>query len=153
MLRLTLAGLHLIALGIGLGAVFNRGAFLREPLTPDALRRIFRADAVWGIAAALWLVTGVWRLAAGTEKPAQYYLSNYLFHLKITLFLLVVALEIWPMVTLIRWRRAAAKGDSLNVPAHAAAARRMAIISHIEGVLVVVIVFVAIALARGYGLR
>ncbi|HEY8552948.1 MAG TPA: hypothetical protein VIL43_00235 [Burkholderiales bacterium] len=48
MLLLFLAALHLIALGLGLGAAVQRGTALRE--TPDArsLRRVFLADTLWG---------------------------------------------------------------------------------------------------------
>ncbi len=49
MLRLTLAWLHLIALGIGFWAVFARGQALREAARElpgvAALRRAFLADA------------------------------------------------------------------------------------------------------------
>src|SRR5688572_11939996 len=105
-LRLLLAATHLLALGIGLGAVWARGRALRGIVDNAALRRAFAADAWWGIAAVLWLATGLTRLLAGTEKSLAYYVRNPLFHLKMGLFLLVLVLEIWPMITLIRWRRA-----------------------------------------------
>ena len=51
-----------------------------------------------------WLVTGVWRPIAGTEKSTAYYLSNYAFNAKMGMFIAILALEAWPMMTLIRWR-------------------------------------------------
>lgn len=151
MLRITLAALHLIALGLGLGAVSSRGTALREPPTNAALRRAFRSDSVWGLAAVLWIVTGVWRLVSGIEKPTGYYLANPLFHAKIGLFVLVLALELWPMMTLIRWRRAFSAGESAERLMTSGAGRRIATISHIEAFVVLVMVFVAVALARGFG--
>ena len=147
-LRLLLAATHLLALGIGLGAVWTRGRALRGIVDGAALRRAFAADAWWGVAAVLWLATGLARLLAGTEKATSYYLQHPLFHLKMGLFLLVLALEIWPMITLIRWRRAMGR----NQTAALGAARRIARISTIEAFLIVVIVFIAVALARGYTL-
>jgi len=76
MLRVALAGLHLLALGLGLGAVLFRGTALREPPTAASLTRAFRADTLWGVAAALWIGSGLWRALAGTEKSLQYYLHN-----------------------------------------------------------------------------
>src|SRR5262245_52313064 len=76
MLRITLAALHLIALGLGLGAVIARGTALREAPSNAALRRAFRSDTTWGFAALLWIATGVWRLVEATEKPTAYYLAN-----------------------------------------------------------------------------
>ena len=163
MLRLTLAWLHLIALGIGLWAVLARGQALRQaagelPGT-DALRRAFAADAHWGAAALLWLSTGIWRYLGSTEKATSYYNSNHIFLTKMTLFVVVVALEIWPMLTLIRWRRAAARAAAAGPrsgggpPIEPAAARKMATISYLEGAVVTVMVFTAVAMARGYGAR
>jgi putative membrane protein len=159
MLRLTLAWLHLIALGIGFWAVFARGQALREaagqlPGT-DALRRAFRADAHWGAAAALWLATGLWRYLASTEKATAYYNSNHIFLTKMALFVVVVALEIAPMMTLMRWRAAVAQaGVAGGGPGGAidpARARRIASISYLQGAIVAVMVFTAVAMARGYG--
>lgn len=151
MLRLTLAALHLVALGLGLGAVIARGAALRESASNAALRRAFRSDTTWGVAALLWLGTGLWRLLAETDKATGYYLANPLFHAKMGLFVLILLLEIWPMFTLIRWRRSFSAGESAERLMTRGASRRIGVISHIEALLVVAMVFVAVAIARGYG--
>ncbi len=146
--RWLLASLHLIALAVGASAIWARTVALREsPLTGAALRRAFRADTFWGIAAALWLVTGVLRAFAGFEKGAVYYLGNHLFLTKMALFLLVVALEIKPMVTLIRWRRAVASGAAVDASVAPALARISMIQSHI----LVVMILLAAAISRGIG--
>jgi putative membrane protein len=162
-LRLTLAWLHLIALGIGLWAVLARGQALRQAARElpgvDALRRAFLADAHWGVAALLWLSTGIWRYLGSTEKATSYYNANHVFLTKMTLFVAILALEIWPMVTLIRWRaavgRAAAAGPGSGggLAIDPGAARKMATISYLEGAIVTVMVFTAVAMARGYGAR
>ena len=151
MLRIALAGLHLIALGLGLGAVIARGTALREAPSNAALRRAFRSDSTWGIAALLWIITGVWRLLDGIEKPTSFYLTNPVFHAKIGLFVVILLLELWPMVTLIRWRRSFSAGESAERLMTSGAGRRIATISHLEALVVVVMVFVAVALARGLG--
>jgi putative membrane protein len=146
-LRWVLAAFHLLALGIGLGAVWARGRYLRSALTTQDLRSVFRADALWGLAAVLWLSTGLWRLLAGLEKTTGYYLHNHVFLTKMGLFLLILALEISPMLTLMRWRRQVAAGQ----PVDAGGAGRMATISNVQAVLVVLMVFAATAMARGIG--
>lgn len=152
-LRLTLAALHLIALGLGLGAVIARGTALRESPTVDSLRRAFRADTMWGIAAGLWIATGLWRWLGATEKATGYYLENHYFLGKMGFFGLIFALEVVPMITLIRWRKALGSGRPADTVHEAAAAKRIAVISHIQALLVVVMVFFAAAMARGYGGR
>jgi putative membrane protein len=153
MLRITLAAFHLIALGLGMGAVLRRGSSLREPLTADSLRRAFSADSLWGIAAALWLVTGVWRMAAGIEKPREYYEMNYVFIAKMVLFVAIFALEIMPMLTLRKWRKEVRAGTDPGMFAPVLKAHRIAMISHVQALLVVLMVFAAVTMARGYGLR
>ena len=151
-LRIALATLHLLALGIGLGAIMTRAHILRERLDMDAIRRLFRADTGWGIAAAIWIGTGVWRLLAATEKPVSYYISNNLFFWKMGLLGLILVLEIRPMITLIKWRRAASKGE-IDFHEITPTARVISMVSSIQAVLVAVMVALAVAMARGYGTR
>jgi putative membrane protein len=162
MLRLTLAWLHLIALAIGGWAVLARGQALRQAVRElpgtAALRRAFQADAHWGVAALLWFGTGLWRYLGSTEKATGYYNSNHIFLTKMTLFVVILALEIWPMVTLTRWRAVfgrAGRSDTAGSEAaiDAAKARTIATISYIQGAIVAMIVLAAVAMARGYGAR
>jgi putative membrane protein len=153
MLRLALAALHLIALGMGLGAVWARGRALAErPLDLGATRRAFSADTWWGIAAGLWIVTGLWRLLAGTEKATGYYLHNDVFILKMSLLVVILALEAWPMTTLIRWRIAARRTGDTWLP-NATAAARVRTISYAQAALIIAMVVAAVTMARGYGYR
>ena len=124
-----------------------RGRGLRSVLDRDGLRRVFLADGLWGAAAGLWIGTGVWRLLGGLEKPTGYYLANHVFLTKMGLLLVILALEISPMLTLVRWRRLVRLGQPLDTRP----ARRMATISFIQAWLVVLMVLAATAMARGFG--
>jgi putative membrane protein len=104
MLAAIFSALHLLALAIGLPSVFLRGRALRGRLDESGLRRLFLADTFWGVAAGLWIVTGLVRAFAGLGKDSQFYLSSPLFLVKMGLLIAVLLLEIWPMVTFIRWR-------------------------------------------------
>jgi putative membrane protein len=147
MLRWLLAAAHLLALGIGLGSVWVRAGALRQPLdTAAAYRRVFTSDAGWGVAAALWIGTGLWRLFGGLEKGTDYYLHNRVFWVKMTLLLLVLILEVGPVVTIGRWRREVAAG-CLPDPS---AAPRMARVSVVQAALIALMVLAATAMARGY---
>ena len=152
MLRLLLAALHLLALGIGLGAVWARGNALSRPLDRAAMVRAFTADSWWGVAAALWIATGLWRLLAGTEKAPSYYMHNEFFFVKMSFLVIILLLEVGPMITLIRWRQIAGRGTSAWNP-NPAEARRIARVSYVEAALIVAMVFAAVATARGYGAR
>jgi putative membrane protein len=153
MLRLFLAWAHLIALGIGLGAVWARGAALRTMPPDDAsLSRAFAADTWWGIAAGVWILTGLARLFGGTEKATSYYMHNHLFLTKMLLLVVILALETWPMIALIRMRMLRGRG-ALEAASQGGTAKRIATISMIEAVIVAVMVALAVGMARGYGAR
>ncbi len=97
------SALHVLALALGLSSVYLRGRALKGRLDRDGLTRLFAADNVWGIAAALWIVTGLLRAFGGLEEGSQFYLQSPLFWAKMALFVAVIILEIRPMVTFIRW--------------------------------------------------
>ena len=149
MIAAVVAAHHFLALGVGLPSIYLRGRALRGRLDGEGLRRLFVADNVWGIAAALWIVTGLLRAFGGLEKGTGFYLASRLFWVKLDLFLLVFALEIWPMLTFIRWRRRVRRGQTPDT----SRARALYVVTHIEMALVVIIVFVATFMARGFGVR
>ena len=149
MIAAIVSALHVLAVTLGLGSVFARGRALRAHLDDAGLRRLFVADTVWGIAALLLIGTGLARAFGGLEKGAMFYLTSSLFWTKTALFAFVFALEIWPMMTFVDWRRTRRKG---GVP-DTSRARALYIVNHLEMVLVVVIVFVASFMARGFGIR
>ena len=149
MIRWLLGALHLLALGVGLGAVWTRARILSRPLDLASLRQAFVADAWWGVAAILWLVTGLWRWIAGTEKATDYYLHNHIFLTKMAMFVMIWLLELAPMMAFMGWRREVSAGRLPDT----ARAGQLARISYIEAGIVVLMVFLATAMARGYGAR
>jgi putative membrane protein len=146
-MRWIFAALHLLALGIGLGAIWGRRRALLGPLEDRGLDRLFYADSMWGMAALLWISTGLARAFGGLGKGTAYYLANDAFIVKMTLFVLILLLEIAPMLTLIRWRSARRRGAPLDT----SRARTLATISTIQALLLVGMVLAATAMARGLG--
>jgi putative membrane protein len=110
------------------------------------LARVFVADNLWGLAAGLWIVTGLWRAFGGIEKGTAYYLNDRVFYVKMGLLFLILLLEIAPMTTLISWRVAIRRGKQIDLKSAAIFAR----ISQVQAVLVVLMVFAATAMARGF---
>jgi len=149
MLSAIVSALHLLALAIGLPSVFLRGRALAGPLDGQGLRRLFAADTCWGVAALVWIATGLARAFGGLEKGTQFYLASSLFWVKMALLGAIFLLEIWPMTTFIRWRMAVRRGAKPNTRR----ARQLWIVNHVEMLLAIAMVFVASFMARGFGLR
>jgi putative membrane protein len=108
---------------------------------------VFHADGWWGVAAAIWIGTGLVRVIGGLEKGMDFYLRNHVFWGKMALLLVVLVLEIAPAVTLVRWRVELARGTLPDT----SRAERFARISYAQVVLVLLMVLAASAMARGVG--
>src|SRR5690242_18037165 len=109
-LRWLFATVHLLTLPLGLGAIWARSRALHRVRSPADLRAVFVADNFWGLAAGLWIGTGLVRAFGGLEKGTAYYLHDRVFYVKMGLLVVVLLLEIWPMTTLIRWRVSLRRG-------------------------------------------
>jgi putative membrane protein len=148
--RASLSALHVLALALGVAAVFARGRRLRDlrrsPDDPGVLRRLFQADNLWGVAALLWISTGLLRAFGRLEKTPEFYLRNGFFWVKMSLFALVLAFEIFPMLTFIRWRSARSRGKAPAVGANFSA---LITLNDAEIAIVVLIPFAAALMARG----
>ena len=139
-----LSAVHVLTLALGLGAVFLRGRALAGPLDEAGWRQLLAADNAWGIAAGLWIASGLGRVFFG-GKETSFYWHNGFFWLKLGLFGLVFALELTPMMTFIRVRAAQRRGAAL--PRFSVEAYRR--INTAEVALVLTIVFAASFMARG----
>ncbi len=133
------SSIHL--LGLALGAT---GAFVRaRAFAMNDMKTVLRADAAWGIAALVLLATGLYRFY-NLEKGAQFYTHNPFFPAKMTAFTVILALEAWPMITLLRVR----------LGKHVVAEARMrtfAKITYAQLVFLIVVVAFASLMARGVG--
>lgn len=149
LLGAVVAALHSLALALGLGAVFARGLRLRELSRSlgngEALAQLFRADNLWGLAALLWIATGLVRAFGGLEKSSTFYLRNGFFFLKMGLFVAVLGLEIFPMTTFMKWRIARGRGKPIADAPFSVLVR----LNDLEVALIVLIPFVASLMSRG----
>ena len=142
-----LATLHILTFGIGFYAIWTRANALKKLSDVSGLNEVFKADSFWGLAALLWIITGLWRAFGGLEKGGDYYLHSKTFIAKMALFLLIFIIEIKSMVTLIKWRIKKRKNETIDFSSAPVLAR----LSHIELGLITIIVFLAVAMARGIG--
>jgi len=114
------------------------------PLDDAGWKRLLAADNAWGIAAKFWIAFGLARVFYGGKTPAFYW-HNGFFWVKLALFGAVFLLELAPMTTFMRVRRARRKG--MTAPHFPIDAYRR--INVVELALIVTIVFVAAFMSRG----
>jgi len=144
---LTLAAFHhLLFFGL-ISMLVTQSVLLSRPIDGAALKRLAGVDRGYGITAVLLLVVGFGRVFHGI-KGYDFYLHNPWFHAKLTAFVLVAVLSIWPTLRFLRWRKAM-KADPAFVPAASEVAGLGRII-RIELMLIALIFVLAAAMAR-YG--
>jgi putative membrane protein len=146
-LRWILAFLHLLALPIGVAAILLRARALRALARGAAPNSAVSADLWWGVAAFIWISTGLVRWLAGIEKPMPYYTQNWLFHAKLTMLLVILILEVRPIIVIGRWRKQLRK----QLPIDTKAADAMATTSYIQLALALLMMLAATGMARGVG--
>ncbi|HET7794453.1 MAG TPA: DUF2214 family protein [Rhizobacter sp.] len=97
-----IAYLHFIAaFGIAATLFFEWFTYSRTPTVAEA-RRLAVADRLYGLFAMGLLVVGFVR-AYSFEKGWAFYLHSPFFHAKLTLFVLIGLISIYPTVRFIRW--------------------------------------------------
>ncbi|MFZ6009249.1 MAG: DUF2214 family protein [Bacteroidota bacterium] len=97
--------IHFISIFTIVGTLASEHLLLKKEMTRAEIGKLARIDAVYGIAAVVLLLAGLTLWFGGIGKPAVYYTKNWIFHTKITLFLTVGLLSIYPTVFFIKNRK------------------------------------------------
>ncbi|NAW65903.1 DUF2214 family protein [Photobacterium halotolerans] len=132
---------------IGIFALFSvlvvEHMLIKRRLTAEEMHRLARLDALYGISAVVVLLAGLvmWFLVG---KPAAFYTANPVFHAKVTLFLIVAALSVFPTVFFYRHRRTTR--ETIPVPPV------IVILIRLELLLLLAIPLLAVLMAKGIGL-
>jgi putative membrane protein len=108
------SAIHLGSLAGAVACLFLRLRALEGPFDGPGLKRVFAADNAYGLLAATWIGSGIWRAFGGLEKGTDYYLQNHLFWGKVLLVVATVGLEILPVVTFIGWRVRTGRGEPVD---------------------------------------
>lgn len=143
--KFLFAVLHLLALAIGLAAVYARWRALRRVKDQHDTEAVLHADSWYGLAALLWVGTGVMRAFGGLEKGTEHYMGNPWFLAKMALFLIVLGLELKPMSTFMTWRALRGK----KTPMDLSGTSTLATLTILQLPLLALMVFFAAAMARG----
>lgn len=110
-IELLLRYLHFISI-FGIASTLVAEHILLKPsLTRAELGRLSRIDGVYGLAAITLLGAGLTLWLGGFGKPAVFYSKNWIFHLKLTCFIVIGLLSIYPTIFFIKQR----KGDPSEV--------------------------------------
>jgi putative membrane protein len=141
---------HLLAILTLVVFISSEAALCRpEWLNATVVERLAKIDRIYGIAAGVVLATGVARIFLGA-KGADWYLHNWLLHLKIGLFVVVGLVSIAPTLRFIRWRKALRQTGALPADEEVRKTRKLVML---QAHIIALIPLAAAFLARGFGGR
>jgi putative membrane protein len=105
--ELFLRYVHFISIFTIVAAITAEHLLLKKSLTRAEISRLAKIDGVYGVAALVLLGVGLTLWLGGIGKPAEFYRKNWIFHTKLTLFVIIGLLSIYPTVFFLKNR----KGD------------------------------------------
>ena len=138
---------HVAAFGL-VSALTVEVVLLGGEINLNSARRLQRADMALGVSAGVLLAVGLARVCF-FEKGASYYFHNGPFIAKLTTFVVVALLSIFPTLVFLSWRKDTKEGRAPSpAPAQLRVLRRVV---HAELAAIVLIVLCAALMARGIG--
>jgi putative membrane protein len=135
--------LHFIGIFGLFAALVSEHLLIKPEMSKTEMKKLAVMDAIYGVSAITILVAGLllWFVVG---KPAEFYSQNPVFHVKLTLFVLIAVLSIYPTVFFIKNRNP--QMAITKVPS------KIIILIRIQLLLVLLIPFLATTMARGIGL-
>ena len=113
---------------------------LSSEVTKQELKKIIFLDVIYGISAMLVLIAGL-TLWLSVGKNASFYSTNWVFHIKLTLFVVILLFSIYPTLYFRKSRKIAQ--DTVVMP-------KMIIMSiRMQLLLVFVLPFLGVLISRG----
>ena len=139
---------HLAAFTVAATLMYEFVAY-RKGLGIEEARRIQRVDLAYGISAGLVVLVGLLRVFF-FEKGANFYTHNPMFWIKMSLFVIIGLLSIYPTIRFIKWNSFISAGQAPEIPDDEF--KRIRILLSLELVGLALILFAAPAMARGIGM-
>jgi len=104
-MEIFLRYIHFISIFAIVGSLVSEHQLLKKEMKRHELARLARIDALYGLAALSLLAAGLTIWLGGIGKPAEFYTKNWIFHTKLTCFILIGLLSIYPTVFFIKNRK------------------------------------------------
>jgi putative membrane protein len=139
--------LHYIGIMALMGALITEHVLLKPGISKEQVKSLALVDLIYLISAGIVLITGLLRWFLVDVKGAEFFTKNPLFHIKVTLFVVIVIISIFPTIKFLKWRKEAKQNDSIAIADKDIKKQLMLI--RIELLLVAIIPLLAVMVAGG----
>lgn len=138
--------LHFISIFTMVSAVVAEHLVIKPRMTRKEILRLSVLDAVYGISALLIVAFGLtlW-FGEGVGKPTEFYSKNWIFHLKVGLFVVMALLSIYPTVFFLKNRKSDNMDELVDIP------KSIVWLIRLELLILLLIPLCATLMAKGVG--
>jgi len=109
MTEIIVSFMHYIGIMSLFGALLAEHLLFKKNISLSQAKNLLTTNLAYGIAAIVVLISGLLRLFY-YGKGLSFYLSNPILHVKITFYLIVAILSIYPTVKFLSWTNLSKKG-------------------------------------------
>lgn len=106
-MNILLPYLHYIGIMALMGALITEHVMLKPGISRQQIKSLAMVDLIYGISAAIVLTTGLLRWFVFDVKGVEFFTKNPIFHIKLTLFVIILIISIFPTMKFLKWRRQA----------------------------------------------
>ncbi|WP_163834025.1 DUF2214 family protein [Spartinivicinus ruber] len=137
--------IHLLATLLLFSTCVAEHLLLSDRMQRVEIKRLAIIDAIFGVSALVVLLSGL-VLVLWLGKPTDYYLANWLFHLKVTVFIVVALLTIYPTIYFIKTRKAGNLTDMVEPP------KTIKMMIRVELLGIIILPLLGVMMANGFGI-
>ena len=138
--------LHFIGIMLLMGSLFGEYVLLRPGITKNQIKLLSVADLIYWISAVTILISGLLRWFMIDPKGADYFNHQPLFHIKLTVFVVIAILSIIPTLKFLKWKKQVRADDSF-VPGDKEIKKQLTFV-RIEMLLIAIIPLLAVLVAQ-----
>ena len=143
------AYIHYFGIVLCFGALIFERIILKQNLSKNETISIIVADVIYGIAGLAILITGILRVKY-YGQGGDYYTGNPIFWIKVSLYIIVGLISLYPTTTYILWAIPLSKNKLPVISENLVKRFRLIIMTELVGF--AVIPFFATLMSRGIGL-
>jgi len=128
------------------GSLISEHLILKPSIKKDQIKSLATIDLIYLLSAIVVLTTGILRWFV-YGKGYDFYMSTPLFHIKLTLFIIIGILSIFTPIKILKWRKQVKHGQEPDITEKGV--KKLLMFIRIELLLIAIIPLLAVLIARG----
>ncbi len=145
-MELFIPYLHFLSIMVLMGSLITEHILLKPSLIKEQIKSLATVDLIYGISAILVLTTGILRWFV-YGKGYDFYMGTPIFHIKLTLFIILGILSIFPTIKILKWKKSIKNNTEPDI--NEKSVKKLLMYVRIELLIVAIIPLLAVMIARG----